>query len=206
MDTGVGSFVYHYGLTAQQARQGVTSRPSLRSLFKSVAPLLFMGLLRLFTHKQIDYQEHTSEYGVHWNFFFTMAAVTLSVWIVHPLLTRRGVAGILAIGVTAGLYILLLSFSFCSVYLLSPSSLFIVYQYWLSDPAVTEYMLHGSRVIDWPTTDVPIELSEQLWRGATNFVAANKEGVYSTIGTTSSLACYLCTFIEEKRLLTIIYQ
>lgn len=158
MDTGVGSFVYHYGLTAQQARQDVQSRASLRSLFKSVAPLLFMGLLRLFTHKQIDYQEHTSEYGVHWNFFFTMAAVTLMVWMVHPLLTQRGVAGVLAIGITAA------------------------YQYWLSDPAITEYMLHGSRVIEWPMTDVPIELSEQLWRGATNFVAANKEGVYSTIG------------------------
>lgn len=103
MDTGVGTFVFHFGLTAVQARQGATSRPSFKWLIKSVTPLLFMGFLRLVTHKQIDYQQHTSEYGVHWNFFFTMAAVTLAVWILHPLLTQRNVAGILAIGITAGM-------------------------------------------------------------------------------------------------------
>jgi phosphatidylinositol glycan class W len=159
MDTGVGIFVFHFGLTAVQARQGSSSRPTFKWLYKSVIPLLFMGFLRLVTHKQIDYQEHTSEYGVHWNFFFTMAAVTVAVWLLHPLLTQRNVAGILAIAITAA------------------------YQYWLSNPVVTEYMLHGSRVIDWgPESEIPIDIYHKLWRGFSNLIAANKEGVYSTIG------------------------
>ena len=40
-----------------------------------MAPLVFMGSLRLLTHQELEYQEHVSEYGVHWNFFYTLAAL-----------------------------------------------------------------------------------------------------------------------------------
>lgn len=40
-------------------------------------PLVLLGILRILTNKGLEYQEHVTEYGVHWNFFFTMGALAL---------------------------------------------------------------------------------------------------------------------------------
>ena len=37
-----------------------------------------MGMIRLLTTKGLEYQEHVSEYGVHWNFFFTLTVVGIA--------------------------------------------------------------------------------------------------------------------------------
>eukprot|EP00762_Andalucia_godoyi_P005580 ANDGO_00597.mRNA.1 hypothetical protein len=68
MDAGVGSFVFSSGMVS-------SSRSRKNSFLKSVAPLLALGAVRFFLTSAADYQKHVSEYGVHWNFFLTLAVV-----------------------------------------------------------------------------------------------------------------------------------
>lgn len=79
MDVGVGSFVFSAGVVAarpilkdQLARK---STPLGTRLYRSIqhsVPLIVLGFIRLWTVKGLDYAEHVTEYGVHWNFFFTL--------------------------------------------------------------------------------------------------------------------------------------
>ncbi|BGP18836.1 hypothetical protein JCM10213_003491 [Rhodosporidiobolus nylandii] len=77
MDLGVGSFVFSLGLvSALPLLRGTESHPYLTTIwrsFKKCLPLVVLGLVRVVMVKGVDYPEHVSEYGVHWNFFFTIA-------------------------------------------------------------------------------------------------------------------------------------
>ncbi|KAI2498068.1 GWT1 [Fragilaria crotonensis] len=83
MDVGAGSFVVAAGLVSPRAR-GVPWKN--KGAVIRMVPLLALGMVRYLTTKGLDYQEHVSEYGVHWNFFFTLAmlspvsAITPSRW------------------------------------------------------------------------------------------------------------------------------
>ncbi|KAK1421455.1 hypothetical protein QVD17_23799 [Tagetes erecta] len=84
MDIGVGAFVFANSFVSRQAR-GVSTM-GLRSALTSTSPLLVLGFARLVSTTGVDYQVHVGEYGIHWNFFFTLAgvAVLTSVFKVSP--------------------------------------------------------------------------------------------------------------------------
>lgn len=78
MDVGVGSFLFSNALVARNRGSPKASLKErfLRS-FGAAAPLLALGAIRTVSVKSIEYVEHVTEYGVHWNFFFTLGGVSL---------------------------------------------------------------------------------------------------------------------------------
>lgn len=80
MDTGVGLFVYSNAIISNEVKhigQSKLTRPKLQQLLINNSPLLALGLMRFFVVKELDYQQHISEYGVHWNFFWTLAVTKI---------------------------------------------------------------------------------------------------------------------------------
>lgn len=139
MDAGVGSFIVSHALTSVQARGGASSssdsrngasatqrareglRSSISRILRSTAPLLALGFARLLTVRAVDYQSHVSEYGVHWNFFFTLACVAIL-----SAATSRSMSPKQALWAGAGLA--------------------LVYQLFLSVGGLGEFILHAPRV------------------------------------------------------------
>ena len=86
MDTGVGYFIVGNALISPEARgnqNNSTFSKSMMKALKSSLPLLILGLGRLASVKSLDYQEHVSEYSVHWNFFFTLTILKVSSFFFH---------------------------------------------------------------------------------------------------------------------------
>lgn len=77
MDSGVGLFVISNSLVTPEALgykvKSQTFTDVMWKTIKNSIPLLMLGSARFFVTQQIDYQMHVSEYGVHWNFYVTLA-------------------------------------------------------------------------------------------------------------------------------------
>ncbi|CAK9786011.1 unnamed protein product [Cutaneotrichosporon oleaginosum] len=78
MDVGVGSFVFSLGIVSSKGfsttRRGKMLGTLLGGLRRAL-PVLALGFVRLLMVKGVEYPEHVTEYGVHWNFFFTLGLV-----------------------------------------------------------------------------------------------------------------------------------
>lgn len=116
MDIGAGSFALSGGFVSWYARRSLTNkedeRPKLQTEMKRFRkvimrsiPLIIMGFLRLLTTKGLDYQEHVSEYGVHWNFFFTLTATGLLSTFFRGILGFRSPAFWIALGILYQTYL-----------------------------------------------------------------------------------------------------
>lgn len=77
MDTGVGLYVLGNGLVAPELRKASESSrltwKKVEKTIKGCLPLVVLGAVRFAATNELDYQQHISEYGVHWNFFLTLA-------------------------------------------------------------------------------------------------------------------------------------
>lgn len=106
MDMGVGSFVFSMGLVSsrslfnQQLHKNGFLQVIGNSIYKSL-PILGLGIARLVSVKTLEYQEHVSEYGIHWNFFITLGLLPIFMAIFNPVLRvlpRNVLALLIAIG------------------------------------------------------------------------------------------------------------
>ncbi|KAH3686602.1 hypothetical protein WICPIJ_002401 [Wickerhamomyces pijperi] len=93
MDLGVGSFVFSMGIITMrpllaeklQNKQHIMSYlDRVMGSIKGTSTCLILGLIRLIAVKGLEYQEHVSEYGVHWNFFITLVLVGPITIIISP--------------------------------------------------------------------------------------------------------------------------
>lgn len=100
MDLGVGSFVFSMGLVNSRALIKQAFQPGnpdykfsfskymqlvIRNTYKAL-PVLMLGVIRLLSVKTLEYQEHVTEYGIHWNFFMTLGLLPIFLAILDPIL------------------------------------------------------------------------------------------------------------------------
>lgn len=97
MDLGVGSFVFSMGLVHSRSVIKLHNKKRVRfslanygsiiwkGIVKSL-PLLALGAIRLVSVKLLEYQEHVTEYGIHWNFFITLGLLPILLGVLDPIL------------------------------------------------------------------------------------------------------------------------
>lgn len=88
MDLGVGSFVFSNGIISyiKLSKDWKESKfTKIKQSIKSTIVLMTLGLIRLVSVKVTGYQEHVTEYGIHWNFFFTLSLLPIVMIILDSL-------------------------------------------------------------------------------------------------------------------------
>lgn len=134
MDVGVGSFVFSLGIVSSRAFNRASGLGAALKSLRAAVPVLALGLVRLMMVKGAEYpvsrlqltailtsadnQEHVTEYGVHWNFFFTLGLVPAFSAFLRPL--RRLTVKWTTVGLAlAVVYQLVLSRTSLQAFLLS---------------------------------------------------------------------------------------
>ncbi|KAK1224863.1 Glucosaminyl phosphatidylinositol (GlcN-PI) nositol acylation protein [Marasmius sp. AFHP31] len=90
MDLGVGSFVFTQGLVSalplikDPRHLLLPLAPKVKTIVRKMVPVILLGLVRVVLVKGTDYPEHETEYGVHWNFFLTLAILPILQVLLHP--------------------------------------------------------------------------------------------------------------------------
>ncbi|XP_063922439.1 uncharacterized protein LOC135136905 [Zophobas morio] len=82
MDVGVGLFVFSNGIVDG-------GKTDLGKALKGSIPLFVLGGTRFVVTRQIDYHVPVSEYGVHWNFFITLAVTKIFVSLIFTVVNVR---------------------------------------------------------------------------------------------------------------------
>ena len=82
MDVGVGGFIAINGGLSTEARlmDSLSAFERIRKSLKSSIPMFILGIIRFISVKSLNYQEHVTEYGIHWNFFFTICFTKVCFW------------------------------------------------------------------------------------------------------------------------------
>ncbi|KAI4519372.1 hypothetical protein K525DRAFT_287283 [Schizophyllum commune Loenen D] len=103
MDVGVGSFVFAAGIVSalpilkDPSYLRAPTLPKVLSVARKAAPIIALGLVRVALVKGTEYPEHVTEYGVHWNFFITLAVVPVLQVLLHPVIARGASVSWLAV-------------------------------------------------------------------------------------------------------------
>ncbi|KAL1715795.1 GWT1-domain-containing protein [Schizophyllum commune] len=103
MDVGVGSFVFAAGIVSalpilkDPAYLRAPTLPKVLSVARKAGSIIALGLVRVALVKGTEYPEHVTEYGVHWNFFITLAVVPVLQVLLHPVIARGASVSWLAV-------------------------------------------------------------------------------------------------------------
>ncbi|KAF8363650.1 hpo-20 [Pristionchus pacificus] len=88
MDVGVAAFIAANGLvpplkTSSRKEEGERKRASRRFslIYSSTLLLVGLGIVRTIVLSILGYPYQVSEYGIHWNFFYTLAVVNLVTYL-----------------------------------------------------------------------------------------------------------------------------
>ncbi len=90
MDMGVGSFVFSLGIISalpflkSPQNRFRPLKQQIVSDFRKSLPLLLLGSIRVIMVKGVEYPEHVTEYGVHWNFFVTLGLLPFAATLSRP--------------------------------------------------------------------------------------------------------------------------
>eukprot|EP00794_Sanderia_malayensis_P007860 gene7860-8710_t len=127
LDIGVGSFIFGHAVVSNLAR-GKTDHDRIKSrnVFHTISssmPIIVLGMMRLLSVKASNYQESVTEYGVHWNFFFTLALVKIISELIMSVLPQFLLNHISLVGI----------------------SLAALHQYLLSSCGISDYIIKGSK-------------------------------------------------------------